>query len=65
MTTFLRKEIEMGMEWLTVVGLVSALAAVVSWCRWQEWESKQVAAQAALPPRFRALAVVESRINRG
>ncbi len=53
------------MDWLTVVGLVSALAAVIGWCRWQEWESKQVAAQTALPPRFRALAVVESRTNPG
>ena len=54
MTTFTRKGIETVMDWLTVVGLISALVAEFSWCRWQEWQSKQVAAQAVLPPRFRS-----------
>jgi hypothetical protein len=45
----------MVLDWLTLVGLVAALVAELSWYCWQEWQSKQVAAQAALPPRFRAL----------
>ncbi len=53
----------MVMDWLTLAGLVSALVAELSWHRWQEWQSKQLAAQAALPPRFRALAAGGFRAN--
>jgi len=64
METFPRKEIEMVMDWLTVVGLVSALVAELSWFRWQEWQSKQIAGQAALlPPRFRSLAAGDFLAN--
>ena len=64
MTVFLRKEIEMVMDWLTAVGLVSAVAAAVgigiaARCGNQTGQPLRT----ALPPRFRALAAGDFRDN--
>jgi hypothetical protein len=56
-TTFLREEIEMILDWLTVVGIVLALAAAfgIAAVALAGRRSKRAGGK-ALPPRFRALA---------
>jgi hypothetical protein len=64
MTIFLRKETEMIIDWLTAVGLVSALAAVVGndiVARRGNQTSQRL--RTALPPRFRTLAAGDFRGN--
>ena len=51
----------MVMDWLTAIGLVSALAAAVGWYYCQAWDSKQAAARDRMPPRFRELAAGDLR----
>jgi hypothetical protein len=41
MTYYLRKEIEMVMDWQAAVGLVSALTAVVGWHSCQTWQTNR------------------------
>jgi hypothetical protein len=64
MTAFLRKEIEMVMDWLTAAGFVSALAAAVGIgivARLGNQTSQPL--RTALPPRFRTLAAGDLRDN--
>jgi hypothetical protein len=64
MTTFLRKEIEMVMDWLTAVGLVSALAAAVGiGIAARRGNQTRQPLETALPPRFRTLAAGDFRDN--
>jgi len=64
MTIFLRKEIEMVMDWLTAVGLVSALAAVVgNDIVTRRGNQARQRLRTALPPRFRTLAAGDFRDN--
>jgi hypothetical protein len=64
MTVFLRKEIEMVMDWLTGVGLVSALAAAVSiGITARRGNQTRQPLRTALPPRFRTLAAGDFRDN--
>ena len=64
MTVFLRKEIDMVMDWLTAVGLASALAAAVGiGIAARRGNQARQPRSTALPPRFRTLAAGHLRDN--